>query len=224
MKHFRISKMRFRMKGVYFMDGIIFDVDGTIWDSTAEVAESWNQALRDHSDLDLEITPEILSKLFGKTMDEIYEALFPDLPHKEQVRLGDLCYEYENILLETKPGRLYNGIIETITTLAKKYKIYIVSNCQLGYIDVMLKTTGLGSYVEDFLCYGHTLAKKSVTIKELMERNQLKDVVYIGDTEGDATACFEANIPFIFAAYGFGEVPDAQVRIDKPIELLDLIP
>ena len=35
------------------MDGIIFDVDGTLWDSTDTVAESWNTAIRENSSLDL---------------------------------------------------------------------------------------------------------------------------------------------------------------------------
>ena len=45
--------------------------------------------------------------------------------------------------------------------------------------------------------------------------------VYVGDTKGDADACKEADIPFIFASYGFGDVPDALQTIDSFPELLD---
>ena len=33
------------------MIGIIFDVDGTLWDSTKEVAVSWNRAIREHTSM-----------------------------------------------------------------------------------------------------------------------------------------------------------------------------
>ena len=49
------------------MDGIIFDVDGTLWDSTDSVAESWNLAIRENSSLDLTIDGEILQGLFGRS-------------------------------------------------------------------------------------------------------------------------------------------------------------
>lgn len=201
------------------MDGIIFDVDGTLWDSTDTVAESWNQAIAEHSNLDVRIDGAMLKNLFGKTMDEIYQAVFPTLSASEQEELGALCFAYENELLETKPGILYEGVEDTFRLLASKTNLYIVSNCQCGYIEVFLKSTGLLALVKDHLCFGDTQTPKGQTIRTLMERNSLKDVVYVGDTQGDYLACQDARIPFIFAEYGFGEVPVAQKRIAKISEL-----
>ena len=138
------------------MDGIIFDVDGTIWDSTDSVAESWNLAIRENSDLDITVTNEFLFSIFGKTMDEIFSRLFPMLDTQERLRLGNLCFEYENRLLETKPGTLYPGVRETFERLSQKVPLFIVSNCQCGYIEVMLRSTGLAPYVTDTLCFGQT--------------------------------------------------------------------
>lgn len=204
------------------MDGLIFDVDGTLWDSTDTVTESWNQAIRECSDLDLIIDKEFLKGLFGKTMEQIYNALFPELLKEERDRIGDLCFEYENRLLEEKPGVLYTGVTETLKALSQKTNLYIVSNCQCGYIEVLLKTCHLREYFKDTLCYGQTKTSKGETIRTLMKKNNLKDVIYIGDTQGDADACKEAEIPFIFATYGFGNVPDAEKKIDSIAELLEI--
>lgn len=201
------------------MDGIIFDVDGTLWDSTDSVAESWNMAIRENSDLDITVTNEFLFSIFGKTMDEIFRRLFPMLEEKERMRLGEICFEYENRLLETNPGTLYPGVRETFERLSGKVPLYIVSNCQCGYIEVMLKSTGLSPYVTDTLCFGQTQTSKGQTIRTLMEKNHLKDVFYVGDTQGDADACKEAGIPFVFASYGFGDVPDAKWSIKSITEL-----
>ena len=55
-----------------------------------------------------------------------------------------------------------------------------------------------------------------------MKKNNLKAPVYVGDTQGDADACAEAGIPFIFAGYGFGDVPDARMRIRKFSDLKNI--
>lgn len=204
------------------MDGIIFDVDGTLWDSTDSVAESWNLAIRENSDLDLVIDAEVLSGLFGKTMTEIADALFPSMPEKERMEFLDICYDYENRHLEERPGEMYEGVTDSIRKLSKKYPLFIVSNCQCGYIEAMLKSSGLASYVRDHLCFGQTQTPKGETIRRLMEQNDLKDVVYVGDTQGDADACREAEVPFVFAEYGFGDVPDAEIRIKNFPELCEL--
>lgn len=195
------------------MDSIIFDVDGTIWDSTQSVADSWNIAIKKHSGLDLTLDPVSLSRVFGKTMTEIADAVFPDLDPAERVKLLDFCFEEENRYLETHPGIVYEGVAETIRELAGRYPLFIVSNCQCGYIEVMLKTTGLAPYIKDHLCFGETQTPKGDTIRTLVARNGLKTPVYVGDTRGDADACKAAGVPFIFAEYGFGDVPDARMRI-----------
>ena len=205
------------------MDGIVFDVDGTLWDSVEVVAESWNLAIKENSDLEPNLNREILQGLFGKTMDEIAAGVFPDLDPDSRRKLMDICFDYENRYLETHPGKLYDGVTDTLAVLSGQYPLFIVSNCQKGYIEVLLRTCSLEPFIKDHLCFGETQTSKGQTILSLMKRNGLKNPVYVGDTRGDADACAEAGIPFIFAGYGFGDVPDAKMRISKFTDLKDFV-
>ena len=202
------------------MDGIIFDVDGTLWDSTAEVAVAWNEALRNHSEVELVLTAEILKKEFGKPLPEIVQDLFPELSGEEQDRIAGYLFKYENERMETAPCVLYDGLKETIRALSERYKLFIVSNCQEGYIEAFLKNTGLEECITDHLCPGDTGVYKADNIRLIMERNHLKTVVYVGDTQGDADACRMAGVPMIYAAYGFGEVANPETQIHSFRELL----
>ena len=205
------------------MDSIIFDVDGTLWDSTDSVARSWNLAIQENSSLDLTITENALQQVFGKTMTEIADTLFSRLPEKERMKLLEVCFQYENRYLETHPGKLFDGVTDTLAALSGQYPLFIVSNCQQGYIEVLLRTCSLEPFIKDHLCFGETQTSKGQTILTLMKRSGLKNPVYVGDTRGDADACAEAGIPFIFAGYGFGDVPDAKMRISKFTDLKDLV-
>lgn len=205
------------------MDGIIFDIDGTLWDSTESVAKAWNHAIIEHANLDLHLTGISLMPLFGKTMDEIEAALFPDFTPAKREELGNACYEYENKFLYEEPGILFPHVKEVFQTLSKSHNIYIVSNCQCGYIEAFLQTTGLESYIKDSLCFGQTNLPKGKTIRILMERNHLQNVVYVGDTQGDYDACQMAEIPFIYASYGFGQVSSEVCSIQGLDELPPLL-
>ena len=120
------------------MDSIIFDVDGTLWDSTDSVARSWNLAIQENSSLDLTITENALQQVFGKTMTEIADTLFSRLPEKERMKLLEVCFQYENRYLETHPGKLFDGVTDTLAALSGQYPLFIVSNCQQVYIEVLL--------------------------------------------------------------------------------------
>ena len=53
--------------------GIIFDMDGTLWDSAENVAKSWNVAIRQYGVREKELTTQDIQGVMGKTMDVIAE-------------------------------------------------------------------------------------------------------------------------------------------------------
>lgn len=204
-------------------DSIIFDVDGTIWDSRDTVAESWNVVMERYYPEKGAFPKEFLTGLFGKTMENIAAALFPELHGEERAQMAERCFSYENELLHEKPGMVYDGVKETMALLAERFPLFIVSNCQCGYIEVCMKGAGITEFITDHLCYGDTLAPKSETMRRLIEKHGLKHPVYVGDTQGDADACLKAGVPMIFAAYGLGNVEKPLYSIDSIRQLPQLI-
>ncbi len=207
------------------MDSIIFDVDGTLWDTTHVVADAWNEVVRSETSLDLSITPQKLKTLFGKTMPDIAAILFPEEPKENQLRLIDLCCQREEEALRKKSGALYPQLESVLTQLAARLPLFLVSNCQDGYIETFLDCTGFAPYITDHLCPGDTGEGKAENIREIIRRHHLKSPVYVGDTDGDYQAVKSAgdSIPFIFASYGFGFVENPDYVITCPADLLSLL-
>lgn len=207
---------------------IIFDIDGTIWNTTGIIAKAW-QAASDSMGLSKTvITPELLKKEFGKTMDVIAREVFPDVPaQKDLDDLIGLCCEYEEEALEkmdqeTVDSIVYDGILETMRKLSRKHRLYIVSNCQSGYIEMNIAKCGTEDIITDHLCYGETGMSKGDTMLELIRRNGLSvdECVYVGDIQGDLDQSRYAGVRFIHAGYGFGKVNDPDARIRKPTGLI----
>lgn len=190
--------------------GIIFDMDGTLWDSAEQVAESWNEAIQKSGKSDKVLTADDIRGVMGKTMDVIAKAFFPELAEKERAEILNACCELENDYLREHGGALYECVEETLARLKESYHLYIVSNCQKGYIEAFLDYYKLWDYFEDIECYGNNLLQKGKNIRLVTERNQLDDAVYVGDIQGDYEASRQAGVGFIHAAYGFGKV-DADV-------------
>ena len=205
-------------------DGIILDIDGTLWDSTPIVAKAWTQAVLECGIKDRIVTAGELKQLFGKTMSVIAASLFPEASKEVQETILEKCCVYEEEALEENQQDIcYPDVREVIKQLAKTYDLYIVSNCQAGYIEAFLKVTDLGEYVTDFENPGRTGKPKADNIRLVIERNNLDKAFYVGDTQGDYDATMAAGIPFIFAAYGFGNIDGDEEEIQGLNELPDLI-
>ncbi|MBR2408829.1 MAG: HAD family hydrolase [Lachnospiraceae bacterium] len=186
--------------------GIIFDMDGTLWDSAEGVAKSWTRIVNGEHDKNRVITVEDIHGVMGKTMDKIAEVLFPELPEAPRLELLEKCCNDENEYLRVHGGVLYPELEETLKELKKEYPLYIVSNCQSGYIEAFLEYYGFGHYFEDIECFGNNGLQKGENIRRLADRNGLTDAIYVGDIQGDYDATIEAGFSFVHAAYGFGKI------------------
>lgn len=188
-------------------DGLIFDLDGTLWDASRPICASWNEVLQKHKNIQRKpFTQEELMSHMGRTMDEIAESILPDEPKAVQMALMQEMCQYENEYLAAHGGTLFDGVQETLAALCARYRLFIVSNCQDGYIETFIKAHRMEAYIEDTECWGRTKLPKSGSNKLLIARNRLTNPIYIGDTQGDADAAKAAGIPFIWASYGFGDV------------------
>lgn len=202
-------------------DSIIFDIDGTLWDSTPIVAESWNQIVSQREDVPVRFTAQRIKELFGRPLPVIADMVFPFLEADDRYALIDTCCEREHELIRAADQDItYPDVIDTIKALSKEYKLFIVSNCQAGYIELFLEKTGLAPYIIDFTCPGDTGLHKGPNIRLITERNHLKTPVYVGDIEGDLRASKEAGVLFCHASYGFGKVQGADYTICQFSDLL----
>ncbi len=204
------------------VDGLIFDVDGTLWDSTPIVEKAWNQAISDQGIKNVSVTAAQLKGLFGLPMKDIIDRIMPEESEEVKTKFMPFCFSYEHEFLEREPGILYPNLEKTLAALSEKYPLFIVSNCQAGYIELFLRKTGFEKYFKDYTCPGDTGLLKADNITLIAKRNQVKCPVYIGDTQMDADASKKAGVPIVFAAYGFGNVQQPDYLVQCPMDLLKL--
>ncbi len=203
--------------------GIIFDLDGTLWDASHSNAPAWNVELRRHSEIDITITAQDLQSYMGKTIEEIAKIVFPHMEEKERVSILKKCCKEEIVALRQHGGILFPDLKETLEELGREYYLYIVSNCQDGYVQAFLDYHKMNEYFEDIEMAGRTGKNKAENIRLIVCRNHLDQAVYVGDTAGDYKSTKDAGLQFVYAKYGFGTVEDAEYSIDRISDLVDVV-
>lgn len=160
----------------------------------------------------------------GKTMDEIaFSLLGPSCLADRAKEVGKELFESENAYLANHPGTLMDGVGETLASLKGKYRLFIVSNCQSGYIETFLPLLPEGTF-DGHMCFDDTKAEKAVTIKALMKTYSLKEAIYVGDTLKDEEAAHKAGLRFVYCAYGFGKSASPEFAISSFKELAYVLP
>ena len=204
-------------------ENLIFDIDGTLWDSRELVAKGYNIQLEKEGLAHLSVTADELKRQFGKVMTAIADSIFGPIPAPERYALLERCMASQYQVLKEDPCNVdYPGVRETIAKLAENHRLFIVSNCEQGYPQLCIEKLGIGEYIQDHLCFGDTGTSKGKTIRTLMAKNNIENAIYIGDTQGDYEATVEAGLPFVWCTYGFGTPEGYVAKVDNFAELLNL--
>lgn len=193
------TKVEMYLRRVYEAFGIvegavIFDLDGVLWDSVEEIQSVYQKCLN--------LPDGALRALMGKHFQHLAEALNIAPDKLAEIQIKEIAYLIEN------PGRMYEGVKEVLECLASSNrKLFIVSNCQKGYINTFLENYGLSTYFTEWRYDNHQfLNPKASNLQELAEKYRLLRPVYIGDTQEDYDSACQAKMAFIGAEYGFGDI------------------
>ena len=189
------------------MKALIFDLDGTLWDTSDTVVKIWNEVLSVKCP-SLKMTKDIMSSLMGKNKAQFMDDFFVGVEREEAEKLITEIFAREQEYLVEHGANMYDGVIDTLKELSKDYALAIVSNCQSGYMNAFLEYYKLKDLLTDFECAGSSPLSKGGNIKLVVNRNGFEKAIYVGDTKSDENASKEAGLPFVYASYGFGKVDE----------------
>ena len=203
------------------IDSLIFDLDGTLWDASETCAKAWTELLTQLDITEYTIDAPSIRAVSGLSIDKVFKEHFTFIPENMRSKLLEAYKPKEAEYMKRFGGKLYPDVKNVLKDLSSRYKLFVVSNCLSGYIENFIAFHELNGVFMDFECSGKTGLPKSENIRSIVQRNELKNPVYVGDTVWDAEAAKSAGVPFIHAAYGFGQVEDANsIREFKDLQAL----
>lgn len=199
-------------------NAIIFDLDGTLWDAADTISLAWNECCKALG-IARSFTPDLCRSYCGKTLQQIASIVFPGNDRAWAEDVIRACCAAECAPLERCGGKLYPQELEILDELHSKYFLAVVSNCQNGYVESFFTGNNTGILFDDFENAERTGLSKGENIRLVMTRNGIERAVYIGDTEYDEEAARQACVPFIHAAYGFGNAKASDAVIEAFSEI-----
>lgn len=204
------------------MRSVIFDLDGTISDSSAGIFQSFNYALNKMNALELLRTD--VNRYIGPPLKDSFSRL---LGTSDKATLDNAMqlFREDYTTLGYKINELYEGIDDVLRQLSKcGYRLFIATTKKTDTASDVLKHFQLDHYFQEIYGGASEIPKPKLVQQLLSENNCVKEKsVLIGDTHYDIHAAKINNIFSIGAAWGFGEnteIAKADVVIDLPGELV----
>jgi phosphoglycolate phosphatase len=202
--------------------GIIFDLDGTLWEVIDATLNSVNIITKEKNLK--EVDRDTVCRAFGLNEIEVAKLYFPYLEDEEAINtlreIAKIKVEY----LRNNGGYLYPKLEEILDKLKEKYNLYIVSNtAEIEYIEAFLKTSNTYEFFKDYIAASSLNISKTDAIKKIIEDNKIESAVYIGDTIIDLESAKNNKIPFVYAKYGFGKNLNTKYSISDIKELPNVL-
>lgn len=201
---------------------IIFDLDGTLWETIEATYEAANIIVDRHMELK-RISKETIIRGMGLNSAENALNYMPYISIEDGLNYMKEISDETSEIINKKNVKIYNGVVETIEELNKKYKLGIITNNRDKYAETFLNIADLKKYFTDYMgasSYGIT---KSEAIKKMVSKHKEKENYYVGDIKKDQDASIEAGIKFIHAKYGFEPNLESELYIENIKKLAELL-
>lgn len=209
---------------------VIFDLDGTLLDTTEGVTKSVTYAARE---LGYPQAPrEELLKFIGPPIQQSFMSYY-GADEKQAQKAADIFREYykTKALLKAVP---YAGIYELCKMLKhREIRMAVATYKREDYARILLKHYHFDAYCDPM--YGadnQNKLKKEDIVERCMKdmKGTKEDTLLIGDTKGDAAAAEKTGISFLGVTYGFGFQTLKDVNeyanigaADSPFKIADII-
>ena len=193
------------------VDSLIFDLDGTLWDSSHACASGWNQALFEMGKKARNFSPADIGAIMGLPPSKIFEKFFPEESPEERSAIASRCLREELKSIQETTIGLFPGVKAGLITLAQTFPLYLVSNCLTDYLETFFTLSGLKPLFKDSTCHGATGKTKAENISLIIANHHLKSAAYIGDTAADHKSAERAGALYFHVNYGFG-TPDRECQ------------
>jgi len=184
-------------------DGLIFDMDGTLWDGVECYAQGFNDFFRAHG-LSRTLRKQEIAGFMGLEESKFLAETLAEWPVEARAKIYQEVVEYQYQRVRQQGGILYPGVAEGLRLLAQSYRLFIVSNSPALMIDHFMDWAGIRSLITDSIAHGVNHKPKFENIRMLIKRHGLLNPVYIGDTDSDRKQIELVPLPFFFVEYGFG--------------------
>jgi 2-phosphoglycolate phosphatase len=211
---------------------ILFDLDGTLVDTAADLGYALNLQLERHGKptLTLDMIRPVASH-GSKGLLALGFGLTPDHADFDKMRVEYLSL-YDEVF--TRSPVLFDGMQELLESIESKGLAWgIVTNKPRRFTEPLVKTMGLYSRAVTVICGDDAAQPKPSPETLLMACDQAKvnasDALYIGDAERDIQAGRAAGMKTVVAMYGYIDANDhpeswsADYFVQQPLDILKLI-
>lgn len=191
-------------------ESVIFDMDGTLFQTEKILEESLNQTLSQLNQLQIYYIDNPVGKykeLMGVPLDVVWKNLLVN-PLDENIKEANEIFQKSLIsCIHSGKGMLYDGVKEILGYIkSKQYDIFIASNGDVEYLNAIYEKYHLEKYIKNVYSINEISSSSKVDlIKHIIEKENTSPKFIVGDRLSDFQAGKENNIEVIGCSFYFSK-------------------